>query len=251
MQKSIKSLPLYLGYAALISQKDLDQGDTSQRLGVMATLLALMGRKGEEIQAGHKPLKEAFHSLYAGYGCYRRSPDPRHWGFNPLNLSRDQLSQLKQGLAACGYKKELFKVLLAQILRLGLHQNVKRVDNAGNFKFPDLPTPNELSVYLRGLLGWIAWPALLILDLSFFVDLALRKDSNWDADNMVAANLLYASHKCPTPWSKLAMKLYKKTNFAQRLWNYHANPQKNMCEPIYYLYEEAFAKLENYSFSGV
>ena len=242
------TLPTHIGYSGIIAQKDLDQGDTSQRLGTLTALLAMTCKNQTEVddmlhECGHTSLDASFDDLEATPGTYRRSPDPKQHGHDPRNESRDQLSVLKIGMAANGLTKRLLMVLVRHTLRLGFHQNYYDF----KYQIPDPPALGELAVYHRGLLGPVSWPLNHIIDVGYLVDLALRKSDNWDVDNMLAINLLFANYKYPTLWSKIAMRIYLKTNFMSRLWNYHKDSDgNNGCEPLYWLFRLAFLDMYGY-----
>lgn len=252
-EKFLESLPKYMGYGGALSQKDLDQGDTSQRVGTLITLLALIIKKNNDkelynrfVEVYKKDFVQSIEQLEAGFGFYRRSPDPNFWGYDAYNLSRDQFGIIKLGLAASGQKFKLFKAFLRHASRLFFHQNIHRGWGEPGNKMPDVLNPNEVSVYLRGLVGLFSYPILTILDLGLLVDVYLRKFNKWDADNMLAQNLLFANNNAPTYPSKIAMYFYLKTDFLERLKDYHNNESAgNPCEPLYWLYLMAFCEIEN------
>lgn len=78
----------------------------------------------------------------------------------------------------------------------------------------------------------------MIFDLLFFLDFIFRKLHKWDADNMLAQNLFYASYKMPTPWSRICFHLYSRTDFLARLKIYHTS--SNGIKPLYELYVVAY-----------
>ena len=245
LAKFKNTLPAHLGYRDLLSQKDLDQGDTSQRVG---TLFALSALTQTDISP-HPDFFRSYCKLKAAPGLYARSPNPSFWGHNPNNLSRDQLSVLKLGMVMNNKWEYLLETFIRQTMRLGFHQNTHRGGDLAQdpWKLPDYWNPGELSAFSRGLLGIFSYPITFILDLCLFIDLYLRTSDNWDSDNQLALNLLVANAKYPTPWSRLAMKRYLKTNFMSRLWNYHKDSDgNNGCEPLYWLFRLAYLKLYAY-----
>lgn len=248
--------PLHQGFARLLSQKDLDQGDTAQRTG---TLFALLGLVPTAPAYAPIPILDpltpapdyamSYRLLSPAPGIYRRSANPAFWGSNPNNLSRDQLSVLKLGMLMQGKTWDLFEVFCMQSLRGGFHQNTHRGGDLASdpWKIPDYWNPAELCTYLRGFLGPCSYLLTFLLDSFVFIDLYQRTDSNWDTDNQLALNLLVANAKYPTLWSKLAMRRYLKTNFMSRLWNYHKDEDgNNGCEPLYWLFRLAFLRLYGY-----
>lgn len=251
LQKFKESLPKHIGYGGVISQADLDQGDTAQRVGTLLTLLSVVNTDDLNqafAESGHLSRRASIEALRAGFGLYRRSPNPSYWGYNPDALSRDQLSILKMGMASIRDQKSLTEVAIRQGLRFGFHQNTRHGtdDPQNKWKFPDLMAPGEMSVYNRGFLGRASVVPNFFWDMTLGFDLMLRKDDTWDVDNMLAINLLFANKNHPTLWSKLAMKSYLKTNFMERLWNYHKDEGNNGCEPLYWLFRLAFLDMYGY-----
>jgi hypothetical protein len=240
--KFLETLPKHIGFGRIISQLNLDQGDSTQRLGTLTTLLHVLDDSSLRTDAQNIigiTEDQAFNVLEVRPGWYVRSPNPASgWENDPRQTSRDQLSILKLGMVSAGMTRRLFRILFAQTLRAGFAQNYW---SGTSYQIPDVPTPAELSAYLRGFLGpWSIIPNT-IFDLSFFVDLLLRKPDNWDSDNMLATNLLFANLKYPTIWSRFAMKFYLNTNFMDRLWNYHKDAGgNNGCEPLYWLFRAVF-----------
>jgi hypothetical protein len=252
IQNFENSLPAHLGNSNFISQKDLDQGDSAQRFGTLSTLISII--KDDAItrafmRSGHPSRVKSFDLLKADWGIYRRSPDSSFWGYNPNNLSRDQLSILKIGMISIDDQKRLRSVAVRQALRFGFHQNTRKGtdDLTNSWKMPDPMSPGELAVYCRGFLGNMSLIPNHILDFSLLINLALRDPNNWDQDNMMALELLFSDSKHPTIWSRIAMQSYLKTNFMKRLWNYHRNQDgNNGCEPLYWLFRLAF--LDKYGY---
>lgn len=237
----------YIGFGGALSQKDLDQGDSSQRDGLFYALAGLLKLPkdfiGRDLSQGWSEVVKLHE---AAPGLYRRSPDPAYWGHRPDNFSRDQHSVLRLGMAAMGDQARIKESGTAMIKRFGFHQNTHRGTDDPNdaWKIPDIMTPGELTVFIRGLSAWYLYPLLLVLDLALFIDLLLRKNDNWDQDNMLAINLLYAYKKYPTPGSWLAMKLYKRTNFMDRIYNYYRDDNgNNGLAPMYDLYKLAYEEL--------
>lgn len=239
----------FIGHSGLLSQADLDQGDTSQRVGTFATLSVMAGV--------HWHYRDT--SLYEGYsedlktldarglwnctkGWYRRCADETKRASNPYAFSRDQKSILMLSMAAMGFRERLLDAYMAQVKRFGFHQNDQNYEDPSKFNFPDIMLPVETAVVIRGLNLWPLYPLLCLIDLGFLVDLLARKKGLWDYDNMMAQQLLYAVTKYPTPVSKLAMKLYLKTDFMDRIKHYHSL-EKNGIQPLYELFKLAYDKL--------
>lgn len=243
----ISSFINYIGYGGALSQKDLDQGDSSQRDGHFFALAGLL-KVAQDFMG--RPLGQGWSEVAllheAAIGLYRRSPNPNYWGYNPNNFSRDQHSVLRLAMAVMGDTKRLKESTIAMIKRFGFHQNThKGIDDPNNkWKIPDIMTPMEWAVIIRGLNLWYLYPVLLLLDATLFIDLALRKNDNWDQDNMLALNMLYSYKKYRTPCSHLAMKLYKRTNFMDRITNYYRiDGDNNGLAPMADLFKLAYEEL--------
>lgn len=145
--------------------------------------------------------------------------------------------------AAIGDREEL-KASMGQILRrVGFHQNFLRGtdDPERRWKCPDILTPHQLSVTIRGLRWWWAYPLLYVLDLAFLADLILRRRQTWDYDNMLAQNFFFAVIRYPTFIGVLAYSIYENTDFLERIDNYYA-AENNGIPPMAELYRWAFHK---------
>lgn len=203
---------MYYGYDGLICQRDGDQGDTAQREGLNLCL----NPSSERLALVKSKLK-------VSKGIYRRNSDPDHWGSNPNNLSRDQRAMLELAFAMNGDKQELSEAACYIGKRFGFHQNVHPgTDAAEGFrKVPDVVSPGELAVYIRGLDKWWLRPLLYVLDLGLLVDIKYRK--KWDGANMGAINILYANQKYPTLVAKLAKKMCPWTDYKKEIINYYSD----------------------------
>lgn len=220
-----------------LAQADGDTGDSAQRVATFFVLINILGIK-------LKPMYELSmraHEIVGGR--FRRSPIFSFWGSDPTNFSRDQHSILNLCFAINGDKKRLSESYKQIALRLGFHQNFLRGtdDPERRWKIPDFFTPNELSIFIRGMDYYFLYPVLLITDLALILDFWLRKYKLWDSDNMLAQNLFYSSHKMPTPWSRICFHLYSKTDFLIRIEHYHTSG--NGIKPLNELYVAAYHKL--------
>lgn len=222
-----------------LSQSNGDGGDSSQRVGTFYVLLKILGI---ELKPQYELSMKA-HEIVGGR--YRRFPEPTYWGSDPTNFSRDQQLILNLCFASVGDKKRLKESYKAIALRLGFHQNFLRGtdDPTKYWKVPDFITPAELGIFIRGLDLWVLYPVLVFLDFFFVLDLWLRKLKPWDADNMLAQVLFYASYKMPTFWSRLVFHLYGLTDFKERLWEYHCT--LDGIKPLHELFISAYDELRS------
>lgn len=227
----------YLGYGQLISQKDMDQGDTAQRCGHVLSYLKLVGADSFNNISLDQYYDLVFSELQIQPGIYRRSSDPSYWGSDPRNLSRDQRSGLESAMLVFGDTKKLKESKDYIIGRSGFHQNSRAGVEREDKRIPDIVSPGELRLYSTGI-------GRYFFDLMLFGDLMLRKDNNYDTDNMLALQMLICYKIKPTFLSKLAMKKYLKTNFMDRVYDYHRiDGFHNGCEPIAWLTDYAYLKL--------
>lgn len=243
----LSTLPEYIGFDRVLSQHDGDQGDSLQRMGTLYALLALIN--DEQLTEQVKAITAPLGVLEDSPGIWVRSTEPGFWGNDPRGTSRDQLSIAKLALQmmppTLANKRMLWDAFKAQMKRATFHQNYYDVLEH-RYHMPDLMVPYELSVYARELLGPLSYVITWFFDLGLGIDMLLRNASDlnrWSQDNMLAVELLSACHQYPSLTARVIMYFYKKTNFMERIKDYHS-PAKNGCEPLYYLYCMAFLKLE-------
>lgn len=232
-----KFLEKNTGKDGLIKQLDGDQGDTCQREGLFIALLALSG----ENYLANERLQYALSKLQVEPGVYRRASDPDKWYSNPNNLSRDQRAMLELAMAACGDKKTLKEAMLYILSRGGFHQNVHPGTDVPEDmrKTPDIVSPGELGVYIRGLNLKFLYPILMLLDIGLIADIYLR--SKWDGANMTVINIMYANHKYPTIFSKLAAKLMPIQDMKEEITTYYS-AKKNGIPDLGELYVKCINK---------
>lgn len=229
----------YRGYDGLLSQKDLDQGDTSQRVSTLWILMCLLGRT-LSTDAAIGELEKL--TVNGDWSRFRRSSNPKYWGSRPSNFSRDQHSILNLCLAVLGMKQQLKSSFMAILKRGGFHQNFLRGtdDPAEKWKCPDPMTPTQVAVFLRGMDCWWAWPILLLIDSLFFLDLYFRRGNN-DYDNMLAQNMMYSVTKYRNPLGIIAFFVYTKTDFLKHIQAYYQS--SNGIPPLFDLYQECYLKV--------
>lgn len=234
----------YLGYGNIISQKDMDQGDSAQRTGLFWALTKLLEIPKESVNSAiNDSYDSQMNKLTVSPGIYRRSPNPSYWGYKEDNLSRDQWAMLQTAFAVNNDHDRLKESMIQLVKRGFFHQNTRAGtdDPQNKWKMPDISLPNHLSTFIRGMNWWILYPLLLVFDLGFFLDLYFRKNQKWDYDNMLAIQLLYANIKFKTPWSHFAMKKYDQVDALNCIHNYYrVDNGNNGIEPMYELYKEAF-----------
>lgn len=253
ISNAINSLAPCIGFDKLLSQSNKDQGDTSQRVGALFTLLSVLESEilEKRITEQHATYDAAMVRLQTEPGVWHRSNDPAYWGYNPRFMSRDQLSVIKIAICMRGDSMRMWDTFKRAAGRFFFHQNYK-VDGPQNqelgYKFPDIMAPSEWGVFARALMGPLSFLVTYVTDLAFFVDLVVRKNHPWDYDNMLALNLILAYKKRPTLWSKIAMKKYIAImpEVLERLANYHLDVDGRAgCPPLYYLFKAALEKIQD------
>lgn len=224
------------GYG-LIAQKDFDGGDCANRTGVYYTLLALLNMPFDDVgRATVNGLNKDISRLTSGEE-YIRHPHPKEWWSNPRYFSRDQHSMLMLAAAANKDKKLLWRLVKPIIKRFGFHQN-DREDSNNKWKVPDILSPGELSVLIRGFKIIPLYPLLYIIDLFLITDNYFRNKQLWDYDNLVAARLMYEQQNWPTFLTEINCYLYAKNDHKDRiLFNY--SEEKNGIPPLGELYAYA------------
>ncbi len=245
----------------LITQLDSDMGDTLQRTGSYYTLLNILGASRDDL---NRPLSQGYNedlkALTHQRGIYRRSNDPSYWGFDPENCSRDQIFAAQAAIVAFkDFKRG--RELFAEFMRRGFLNQNSRPNWAYpwqedySWKIPDIPTPSQLSLLLRGLGNKAVYPLVFILDAFIIVDIQLfrKLDSRelWDYDIKQFPALLSANTYLPTIWSKWGLQLYlrDKQDVIARIQNYNLK-KYNGIKPLADLYMITLEKLDDSSFQS-
>lgn len=244
----------------LVVQADGDEGDSAYRSAIFAFLLRAVGHpKAFPFYAN------MISKLMIVDGVYSRTANPLSWGHNPNNLSRDQAAALMlagsvfqdhSGIDAfyrkCYERSELKDIpkygKLLSVLNpiVGFHQNIHPgTDAPENFrKIPDVVGISEARNEIRRKRQWWKYPLLVIRDIGFLIDLKFRKNQLWDFDSLYAKDLIYANENMPTPFSLLARKLYKRTDYIDRI-RFNYSDVNNGIEPLGELYEYVARKYIN------
>lgn len=240
----------------LISQLDKDMGDTLQRTGSYYTLLNFLGAEKDDLG---RPLAEGYEEdmkqLTTSDGIYRRSNDPEYWGFNPNNCSRDQIFAAQAAIVTFrdfDRGRSLFKKFFT---RGFLNQNVRHNwaypwEKSYSWKIPDIPTPSQLSLLLRGLGNRLVYPLVFLLDAFIIADIQffrrLDKRQLWDYDVKALPSLIAANSYLPTLWSRWGLSLYlrERNDIAQRV-HYYNQDQFNGIKPLADLYDLSLAKMND------
>lgn len=245
---------------SLIVQFDYDPGDSAYRSAIFAFLL----NKLDHPQA-NEYYKIMISKLTVSPGVLHRTNNITHWGYNPNNLSRDQVAAIKLAATVNGddkiieefNEKALDRKELKEVPRWGwllkivnkfvsFHQNVHPGTDAPPEyrKIPDMFGWNEVSNEIRRKKQWWKYPWLVVRDVAFIYGLYERKSQPWDYDSLYAKDLIYANSVLPTPFSRLAKKLYAKTDYIERI-RINYSDKFNGVEPLGELYEIVCRKFIN------
>lgn len=241
-------------HKGLISQLDKDMGDTLQRTGSFYTLLHFLGAPTDDLG---RPTEQGYHEdmkqLTSASGVYRRSNDPVYWGFDPANCSRDQIFAAQSAIVT--YRDfDRGQILFGEFLKRGfLNQNVRHNwsypwEESYVWKVPDLPTPSQLSLLMRGLGNRLVYPIVFVLDAFIIADVhifrRLDKRQLWDYDIKMLPALIAANSYLPTIWSRWALMLYlrDRQDIIQRVQNYNQD-RFNGIQPLADLYDLALDKM--------
>ncbi len=244
----------------LVVQKDGDEGDSAYRSAIFSFLLKILNHP-----SANEYYLNMIHQLTVVPDIYCRTATPLHWGHNANNLSRDQAAALMLAATVneshrivdgfyskCNQRDELktipkYGMLLNKLNKvIGFHQNIHPgTDAPDNFvKVPDLVGIGESRNEIRRKRQWLKYPLLLIQDLGFLIDLKLRKKQLWDFDSLYAKELIYANMSMPTPFSLLAKRMYKRTDYIERI-RFNYSDVNNGVDPLGELYELACRKFIN------
>ena len=165
-------------------------------------------------------------------------------------MTGDQMLPLLSALALGGYVRVAREHIKLRAQRLFLHFSTENDGkDAGPLKtkLPDPPRPKELSLLIRAGGYTYLYPLLYLFDLVLIADvLVVRRWSErnkWDFDNQLLPVVLASVRVMPTFISRLAGKLYTKTDAPDRLLNYHS-AKHNGIEPLGRLMVEAFHALK-------
>lgn len=233
IEQLLQKLEAYKDAWDIITQKDLDGGDSLQRNSHYWILRKLSGINDPFWKVMYKKTMDNFE---IEPGVYMRHPNKNRWYSNPKNCSRDQLSIAILSMVACEDKPRLKRVALDLLKRFGFHRNIED-GVTGSLRTPDIIVPAELASILRGLNWWLLYPIITVLDIGLLLDLLFRKKTIWDYDNMLASQILIANYKYPTLFSWLSKQLYKRTDYKERISNYYSEANgQNGIEPLGELY---------------
>lgn len=260
----VRMMSEYRSDKGIITQASGDEGDSLNRIGVYYSVIgALKVTFDDMYTTPSSGLAWTEFQLTDGlpFGRFRRGnaklPDgsPR-WFNNPDNVTRDQMTTFEAALAINGQTSIARAHFWKRATRLFLHFSTQNDGADGGplvrFKFPDLPTMDELGNLIRATRYKILYPFLVLADLKllFMVKYgrSINERSLYDADNQLLPTVL-ASLDQPTFVTKYVKAAYAKTDAPERLRSYYSEAAypdggtRNGIEPLGELAVHAFEKL--------
>lgn len=235
IQSLIDKMRNYRDKFGLIVQKDGDGGDTLNRIAHYYGALKILNAQVDD--AGNATDVGFYNDLLVirrgiPNGRFRRHPDTTRWFSNINNVTRDQMGPTEATMVLFDHTGLLKEHLRLRVKRGLLHFSSENDgQDAGPLihKFPDLPSPQELAVIIRGLRLWFLYPLLLLLDLALFD--AVFKDIR---EGQPILNMAVSKMRYRTPFSMLAIAALKRKKSApQEIRDYHSEaPGNNGIEPL-------------------
>jgi hypothetical protein len=235
----------YLDIYKLPVKKTGDGGDCAHDVGFLHSCLAYMDsampdmyNESLKMLAGSEP------------GKYVRHPDPNMWYSNERTFSRDQSVNLQCSMLANG-RTDLVKQIFQTRLKYKKLAHFNDLENDGvTEKVSDIPSPEEIAIWIRAFGLWFLYPLLTLLDLSLVLGVTIFRTANqrslWDSDAHLIPRLIATETKYPTLSSKIAIYLYstKQNSVERQLQNYYnnKNPGHNLA-PLAFFGMDAYKKL--------
>jgi hypothetical protein len=236
----------------IIVQRDKDQGDSLNRIGVYYSTLAALGVTfDDQFTTPSAGLAWTEFKLTDGlnFGRFRRGVGQSRWFSNPDNVTRDQMVPMEAALALNGQKTIARAHFWKRASRLFFHFSTQNDGaDAGplKFKLPDVCTPSEFGTLIRATkYKWLYW-LLPVTDLFLYIDVvysrSLNERSLYDADNQLLPQVLAALNE-PTFVTEYVRKAYAVTDAAARLRSYYSESDgRNGIEPLGELAALAFER---------
>ena len=221
---------MHLDQYGLPVQADGDANDQLQRVGMILTALEL---NRNPFALNNDPAFRAtvYNNCVAAL-CSDLQPEPgiytRYVGGDPANVSADQLISVLCYWITIGRTKQVRRLFLRCIQRLGFAQNYKDgLSGKDRIKIPDFMLFRALPLFVRA--HWILYPLAPIVDVLLILmalsacgpvwrdDRGFTKRTPDDVDdNNTIMTLAVCAKRMPTPLSWLACRLYGKF----RPWNF-------------------------------
>lgn len=253
IQKTLQEISTYRNLG-LISQLDKDMGDTLQRTGSYYTLLYFLGVDRDDL---HRRLDLGFNqdmnALTFKDGIYRRSNDPDYWGYDFRNCSRDQIFAAQSAIVTFRDFKRgrslFYEFFKRGFVNQNSHSNwLYPWDADFSWKIPDIPTPSQLSLLVRGIGSPYLYPIIFVLDAFIIIDIKFFRSYSsrelWDYDIKQIPGLIAANSYLPTIWSRWGLNIYmqQRQDIDMRV-KYYNQDKFNGIKPLANLYGLALEKL--------
>lgn len=160
-----------------------------------------------------------YSATFNGFGAYYKNP----WDGV---MSRDQLTGVIGALIRQKERMALLRLILHHACWLFLFTYNTRKNGSDpkttKWKWPDFTFMDFWATYLRGfgMLSWLFWPLLVILDVHTLINTVLTNYSK-DPDQInYALKLMVSREFVPTPTSWLSAKILNKDNLHKLIWQY-------------------------------
>jgi len=242
----------------VISQRDEDQGDSLNRMGVYYSVLAALNvNRDDESNTLIGGLYGAEFSLRGSeFGRYRRGNDKSRWFYNENNVTRDQMVTVEAAMALVADREAARAHFWLRAKRAFLHFSTQNDGaDAGplKFKLPDICTPSEFGTLIRATKYKFLYFLLPLTDLALLIDVKFSRSLNeralYDADNQLLPQVLAALNE-PTFVTEYVRRAYAQTDAASRLRSYYSEAEyadspgkfKNGIEPLGELAALAFER---------
>ena len=214
----------------MIAQRDMDGGDSANRIGVYYTCLAALNAPtddmGMNVRVGFQITTSRL-TKGLEYGRFRRHPDHTRWYYNENNTTRDQMAPLEAAMALNKDTKLARAHFWKRAKRLFFHFSTQNDGaDAGplKHKLPDPPTFSELGTLIRATRYKALYFLLPLTDLNLLIDVKFGRSLNeraiWDTDNQLLPQILAMLNQ-PTFLSETVRRAYAQTDAAARLRNYY------------------------------
>jgi hypothetical protein len=253
VQYWVQEIKHYRSDQGIIVQRDGDQGDSLNRIGVYYSALAALNVTFDDLLTSPSAgLAWTEYRLSQGlkFGRFRRGNAKQingkdRWFNNPDNVTRDQMVTFEAALALNNQISIARAHFWQRAKRLFFHfstQNDGADAGPVKHKLPDICTPSEFGTLVRATkyksLYWI----LPLTDLFLYIDVAfsrsLSERSLYDADNQLLPQVLAALNE-PTFVTEFIRRKYATTDAAARLRAYYSEQleadgmtHKNGIEPL-------------------
>jgi hypothetical protein len=170
-EELVQQMANYRDKFKVITQKNKDGGDTLNRTAHYYSALSILNLRDDNNKSSSIGLmfEDIKITRSLDLGRYCRHPDTSAWYSNPDNVTRDQMAPMECAMALTEntpFLKQHLKLRLKRgLLHFSTQDQIEGQPGKVKYKLPDLPSPLELAVMIRGLNLKIFYPLLFLLDL--------------------------------------------------------------------------------------